>query len=171
MSERQLRAQFIQVGTHLLTPDGWQQVRGVLVHAEDEKSLDQVTVYTPQRDMDTSTGWEFRFDHLLRVRDDAPAEADCPRWCVEHYRGGSRLEQSNCASFPDSVPVVEACTGVGRELGLWAERRVDRETGEVEAFGIIEMRSTLEDVELPPERLRELARKLTELADLVEQTR
>lgn len=171
MNSRQIRAQFLQVGTQLHTPDGWQTIRGLLVHAEDEQSLDQVTVYTAERNMDTSNGWEFRFGALVTVRGEVPAEDDCPFWCTEHYRGGERMEQKNCSSSPMSVDAVEAFTGKEIELGFWAERRIDRETGEIESFGILEMRSTLEDLELTPERLHELARKLTELAEMVEATR
>lgn len=168
--ERQIRAQFLQVGTQLLTGDGWQRIHGVLICAEDQKSLDQVTVYTPQRTLDETSGWTFRFNDLVLTRGDVPGEDDCPSWCVEHYRGGDRLQEKNCSSFPDSVTVVEACTGIERELGLWGEQRVNRETGTVERVGIIEMRSTLEDVELSAGGLRNLARKLRELADMVEET-
>lgn len=167
-SERQIRAQFVQVGTHLLTPDGWQQIRGVLAFQEDDKSLDQVTVYTDEKTLDDSNGWEYRFNDLVRTRGEVPAESGCPVWCVEHYRGGERLEQTNHASFPESVNVVEVCTGEPHEMGLWLERRDDRETGETEVVGLLEIARIQEDVELPPEGLRLLARKLTELADLAE---
>lgn len=169
MNERRIRAQFLRVGTQLLTPDGWQTITGMLIFQEDDQSADQVTIHTPERTIDNSDGWPFRFGELVTTRGEVPAETDCPPWCTEHYRGGERLQQKNCSSFPDSVLAVEACTGTPRELGFWAERRLDRETGETEQFGIIEMRSTLEDLELTPEQLRELARKLGDLADMVEQ--
>jgi hypothetical protein len=170
MKERQIRSQFLRVGTQLLTPDGWQTITGMLAFQEDDQSADQVTIHTAEKTIDNSNGWGFRFGEMVTTRGKVQAENDCPTWCCEHYKAGDRLEKGNHASFPESVPVVEACTGTLREIGLWAERRTDEETGEVETFGMIELR-TLEDVELPPERLRELARKLGELADLIEQTR
>lgn len=169
-SERQIRAQFLRVGTQLLTPDGWQTITGMLAFQEDDQSADQVTIHTPERTIDNSDGWPFRFGEMVTTRGKVPAETGCPAWCIEHYSGGPHLAQRLHASAPGSVPVVEACTGEAREIGLWVERRVDEETGEVETFGILELK-TLEDVELPAERLRELARKLGELADMVESTR
>lgn len=170
MSERQIRAQFLRVGTQLLTPDGWQTITGMLAFQEDDQSADQVTIHTPERTIDNSDGWSFRFGEMVTTRGKVQAENDCPSWCCEHYKAGDRLTKGNHASFPESVPAVECCTGEVREIGLWAERRTDEETGEVETLGVLELK-TLEDVELPPERLRELARKLTELAEMVESTR
>ena len=76
MIERRIRAQFLRVGTQLLTPDGWQNITGMLVFQEDDQSADQITVHTPERTIDNSDGWPFRFGEMVAV---APGGSDSTR--------------------------------------------------------------------------------------------
>ncbi|GIF11635.1 DUF6907 domain-containing protein [Actinoplanes teichomyceticus] len=154
------RAQFLRVGTQVMTEDGWQTIRGLVIFAD----ADQVTVFTPQRDDEWTGGWRFRFNEMVRYRDAAPADG-CPAWCTEHYDGGERRQQRCHSSFPQSVPVADVYAGTRRELGVWLERRDDRETGVAETVGILEVRRLAEDVELTPDAMRQLAELLQQLAD------
>ena len=75
----------------------------------------------------------------------------CPSWCREHYVAGERGEQTIHAGFPLSVHVAESYSGDHRDLGLWLERRANRETGEIETVGTIEVGIIAEDVDLTPD--------------------
>jgi hypothetical protein len=189
--ERRIRARLLRLGDQLFTRDGWQTIRGLLIFEDP----DQVTVYTDQRDDDRTSGWSFALaDHVISRpapegagldrpdRADVPAVGDialsrpvtgdrdmsCPDWCIEHYAGGDRQQQTNHAGFPHSARVADVWTGEPLELGLWLERRDDRETGETETFGVLEVKRLASDVELTIEDMRYLAAKLLRLADSAE---
>ncbi|GIF06356.1 DUF6907 domain-containing protein [Actinoplanes siamensis] len=155
-----IQAQFLRVDTQVKTEDGWQTIRGLVVFAD----ADQVTVFTDQCDDEKTNGWRYRFNQLVQWRA-AAVVARCPEWCTEHYDGGERMQERNHSSFPQSVIVVGACTGEPRELGFWLERRDYRETGGSETVGVLEVGRIAEDVELTPDQMRLLAKRLRRLAD------
>jgi uncharacterized protein DUF6907 len=183
-------AQSVAVGRQLLTPDGWQTINGLLIFAD----ADQVSVFTDERDDLMTDGWRFTFGEPVqtrtvpteqqehqarriarreahRLRRLAMAAAKCPDWCVEHYDGGDNGGQRNHSSEPLTVDAANVWTGDRIELGLWMERRDDRDTGEVETFGVLEVKPIQDNIELTAPAMRELARRLNSFADRVEMRR
>jgi hypothetical protein len=57
-------AQFIRIGKQILTEDGWQTTRGLVVFADP----DQVSVFTDERNDIESDGWQFHFDEPVLTR-------------------------------------------------------------------------------------------------------
>ncbi|HEX8346254.1 MAG TPA: hypothetical protein VF657_16170 [Actinoplanes sp.] len=185
---RQVLAPALRVGRQLLTDDGWQTIKGLVVFED----ANQVTVFTDEKDDLWTDGWPHKLDDQVltrlqptaeqeyqqrrrermerrRLRRLAKAAASCPGWCIEHYDAGKPV-QRNHAGEPHSVDAANAWTGDHVEVGFWLERRDDRDTGETETVGILECK-TLDDVELTPANMRLLARKLMSLADRAEMTR
>jgi hypothetical protein len=184
---REVQAQALRLGKQLLTPDGWQTIRGLLVFAD----ADQVTVFTDEQDDLWTDGWRFHLadpvqarlqptaeqeyqqkrkerQERRRLRRLAMAAAGCPPWCVEHYDGTTEgQEKRNHSSEPESVIAANAWSGDPVELGFWLERRDDHdnsEAGTTATFGILEAK-TLDDIELTPDVMRQLAGRLMSLAD------
>lgn len=56
-------AQHLRVGDHLLTPDGWQRVIGVMVF----ENSNHVAVFTPEQDGDTD-GWRYTLTDTVTAR-------------------------------------------------------------------------------------------------------
>lgn len=187
---RQIPAETLRVGRQLLTDDGWQTIKGLLIFDD----ADQVSVFTEERDDLLTDGWPFRFGDMVQTRLVPTAEqvyqrrrqerlerrrqrrlamdaARCPDWCVEHYDGGEPLRGRNHSSEPLSVDTADVWTGAKVELGLWMERRDDRDAGTTETVGVLEVRPISDDVELTPAAMRELARKLSSFADRAEMRR
>lgn len=187
-SEHETLSQRLRIGRQLLTADGWQTIIGLMIFQE----TDQVVVWTPERpDDDTADreGWKLRFDMPVRCRLEPTAEqlrnqkirdhaerrrlrrlamaaAACPDWCIEHYDGDAAGRPArNHASEPLAVDAANIWTGDPVELGLWLERRDDRETGETTTIGVLEVRLLTDDVEMTPENMRLLAGKLMSLSD------
>lgn len=185
---REITAENLRIGKQLLTPDGWQDIYGLVVFEDS----DQVSVFTPNRPDDTTDGWRFSFGDIVRTRLVPTAEqeykrkrrerlarkqarrlamaaAECPSWCVEHYDAKDENgDQRSHAGPPESVTGEESYSGKPAELGFWLERYDDHETGEVETVGVLEVRPHPQNINLTPAALRKLAERLNSLADRAE---
>lgn len=184
---RVVNAEDLKVGRQLLTEDGWQTIKGLVIFID----ADQVRVYTDERedgDPDhTTDGWPFHFGDPVRTRLEPTAEqeyqakrrerlerrrlqrlvraaADCPNWCVEHYDGGEGDErQRNHSAGPLSVDAADVHTGAPKEFGFWLERRDTLATGDTETVVVIEVRPHADDIELTPAAVLQLAARLSSL--------
>jgi hypothetical protein len=57
-------ASALRLGDELLTGEGWQRIRGLMMFQDPE----QVTAFTDEHDEDEGNGWDFCLDDLVRVR-------------------------------------------------------------------------------------------------------
>jgi hypothetical protein len=64
LGETVTTAGLVRLGDDLLTGDGWQTVRGLLLFTDS----DQAAAYTDERDDETGDGWEFQLDDVVTVR-------------------------------------------------------------------------------------------------------
>lgn len=175
-------AQSLRVGKQLLTKDGWQTIKGMIVFDDPN----QVDVFTAERDDETSDGWKFQFGDPAQTRLVPTAEqeyqrkrkerlaarqqrrlvrdaAGCPSWCTTH----DNLEDErprNHSGEPVTAEAANLDTGQPLELCLWLERRDDRETGETETVGVLEF-PAFGNLEFTPAGMRDLASRLMSLAD------
>jgi hypothetical protein len=181
---QRVAAERLHVGKQLLTADGWQTIRGIVVFAD----ADQVSVFTDERDDLYTDGWPFHFgdqvemrltptteqDYQRKLRDRrelraarrrAMEAAGCPSWCIEHQADDEQSRPRNHASETTTLDAVDLETGAPIRLELRLERRDDRETGEIERFGVLRLSAVTMDLELTPENMRLLASHLMSLAD------
>lgn len=182
-----VNAENLRVGKQVLTEDGWQTIRGLVMF----QGNGQVSVYTDERDdghQDFETdGWLYRFGDRVQTRLEptdeqtyqrkrrerierkrqrrlAMAAAECPEWCVEHYDGGAgRAQERNHASAPLSVIGADVDEGAPVELGFWLERRDSRDTGGTETVIVIEVSPHARDIELTPCAVHQMAARLQSL--------
>ncbi|MEU4161286.1 hypothetical protein [Actinoplanes sp. NPDC026670] len=184
---RETRAENLRVGRQLLTADGWQTIRGLVMFQEADLSGSQVTVFTDQRDDLHTDGWRFEFGDEVHTRLHPTAEqeyqrrrqeraerkrqkrlakaaAQCPEWCVEHYDGAMGEGRArNHSSAPETVTAAGADTGEAAEVSFWLERRDDRGTGSIETVGVVQLGGGREDIELTPEALLQLSARLSSM--------
>jgi hypothetical protein len=179
----EVNAENLRVGRQLLTADGWQTIRGLIMFAD----ADQVSIYTDERDDVETSGWSFGFGDRVQTRLEPTEEqlyqarrrerlerkrlrrvameaAGCPEWCVEHYDGGTGQERArNHSAAPQAITGAHVYTGELRHLGFWLERRDNLVTGSAETVVVIETRPHNEDIEFTPEQILQLAARLSSL--------
>ncbi|WP_433369052.1 DUF6907 domain-containing protein [Actinoplanes sp. CA-142083] len=176
-------AEDLRVGKQLLTDDGWQTIRGLVMFAD----ADQVSVYTDERDDVATSGWRFSFGDFVQTRLTPTAEeqyqqqhrermerrrrqraaraaAACPEWCIEHYDGDDGQErQTNHNGTTLTVIGADVEDGHPVEFGFWLERRDRKHTGGTETVVVLETRPHSEDIELTPDAVHLLAAQLQSL--------
>jgi hypothetical protein len=180
----EVKAEDLRVGKQVLTTDGWQTIRGLVMFAE----CDQVSVFTNELDPDdVEEAWGYHFGDWVKTRltptqeqeyqakrlarlearrlqNLAMAAAKCPSWCVEHYDCDDDLVKRNHSSGPVTVIGADATTDEPVEFEFWLERRDSRHTGGAETVGMLHTRIVKEDIELTPDTMLLLAARLSSLA-------